>query len=104
MGLSVPDMLQQISKRQPTIAGMLNELKTASWPAMHSFVHGGARPLVHQIAGTSDHQVSAVLRNANGLGIIATNVATIALQAPHLAGFVAHLQSRFADCLPPRST
>jgi hypothetical protein len=100
-GPSVGAMLKAMKARQPSIAAMLEELKSASWAAMHSFVHGGARPLVHQIAGTSDYQISAVLRNANGLALIATNVATIAVQAPALSGLVGRLQRDFSDCLPP---
>ncbi|MCA3215175.1 MAG: hypothetical protein ING39_07125 [Burkholderiales bacterium] len=101
MGPPVGEMLKAINERQPALASMLEGLKAASWAAMHSFVHGGARPLVHQIVGTSDYQVSAVLRNANGMALIATNVATIAVQSPALAGQVRRLQQEFSDCLPP---
>jgi hypothetical protein len=45
--------------------------------------------------------VASVLRNANGLGLIAVNAITRGLQDVRLLGFVAHLQREYGDCLPP---
>lgn len=101
LGPPVEAMLSTISKKAPVIAEMLKQLKDGAWEPMHSYVHGGARPIVQSLIGTTHYQVSAVLRNANGLGLIAINVLTRALRNPSLDGFVAHLQREYSECLPP---
>jgi hypothetical protein len=101
LGPPVPAMLSAIATKAPVIAGMLSQLKEGAWEPMHSYVHGGVRPIAHSLAGTTHYQVSAVLRNANGLGLLAVNAMTIAFQDPRLGGFVARLQREYGDCLPP---
>lgn len=101
LGPPVPVMLSDVAKKAPVIAGMLSQLKAAAWQPMHSYVHGGVRPIAHSLMGTTDYQLSAVLRNANGLGLIAVNVMTIASPDPRFRGLVAHLQREYGDCLPP---
>ena len=101
LGPPVPAMLSAIATKAPVIAGMLSQLKEGAWEPMHSYVHGGVRPIAHSMAGTTHYQLSAVLRNANGLGLLAVNAMTIVLRGPRLNGFVAHLQREYADCLPP---
>ena len=94
LGPPVPAMLSAIATKAPVIAGMLSQLKEGAWEPMHSYVHGGVRPIAHSLAGTTHYQVSAVLRNANGLGLLAVNAMTIAFQDPRLGGFVARLSAR----------
>jgi hypothetical protein len=101
LGPPVPAMLSAIATKAPVIAGMLSQLKEGAWEPMHSYVHGGVRPIAHSLAGTTHYQVSAVLRNANGLGLLAVNAMTMAFQDPRLGGFVARLQREYGDCLPP---
>ncbi len=101
LGPPVPAMLSAIVMTAPVIAGMLSQLKDGAWAPMHSYVHGGVRPIAHTLAGATYYQVSAVLRNANGLGLMAVNAMTVAFQDPRLGGFVAHLQRTYGDCLPP---
>ena len=101
LGPPVTAMLSAIATKASVIAAMLSQLKEGAWEPMHSYVHGGVRPIAHSLAGTTHYQVSAVLRNANGLGLLALNAMTIAFQDPRLGGFIAHLQREFIDCLPP---
>lgn len=101
LGPPVPAMLAAIQKRAPSIAGMLSQLKEGAWAPMNSYVHGGVRPIAHSLVGTTDYQVSAVLRNANGLGLLALNAMTIAFQDPRFRGLVGRLQTEYRDCLPP---
>lgn len=98
---TVPDMLAALAAKAPVVTGMLAQLKADAWQPMHSYVHSGARPLAHAVTGSTEYQVSAVLRNANGLGLIAFNAFTIACAAPALRGAVARLQRRYQACLPP---
>jgi len=78
LGPPVPAMLSAIATRAPVIALMLSQLKDGAWEPIHSYVHGGVRPIAHSLVGTTHYQVSAVLRNANGLGLLAVNAMTIA--------------------------
>jgi len=101
LGPSVPNMLAVMAAKLPQIAGMLAELKGGAWAPMHSYVHGGVRPIVQSLAGVTAYQVSAVLRNANGLGLLAMNAMAIASGDPTLQGAIRQLQLDFLDCLPP---
>ena len=101
LGPPVEAMLSTIAKKAPVIARMLQQLKDGAWVPMHSYVHGGARPIVQALVGTSLYQISAVLRNANGLALIAINAITRACRDATLGGQVAKLQREHMDCLPP---
>lgn len=102
LGPPMDAMLNSLERAQPVIAGILRPLKDGAWIPMHSYVHGGARPIAQAIAGATNYQVAAVLRNGNGLGLLAVNVLTNAFQNLALRGVVARLQSEFRDCLPPQ--
>jgi hypothetical protein len=100
MGPNVQRMLDQIEGHHPAhLHQMMVELKTQTWRAMHSYVHGGIRPLVQSLVGFREHEVTGVVMNANAMFVIATNVARMAcgLSSPHLP----ELQLRHAQCLPP---
>lgn len=101
LGPPVEAMLSAISKKAPPIAGMLQQLKDGAWEPMHSYIHGGARPIVQSLVGTTHYQISAVLRNANGLALIAINAITRACRDARLGGLVTQLQLDHIDCLPP---
>jgi hypothetical protein len=104
LGPPVPTMLAALSTRVPSVGGMLCALKAGAWQPMHSYVHGGARPVAQLLAGTSPRQVDAVIRNANGLGLIGVNVVTAPFAESRLSGRVGRLQADFLDCLPPMTT
>jgi hypothetical protein len=101
LGPPVPTMLAALSTRVPSVGGMLSALKAGAWQPMHSYVHGGARPVAQLLAGTTPRQVDAVIRNANGLGLIGLNAMTAASAEPRLFGRIGRLQAEFLDCLPP---
>lgn len=98
---SVPDMLAALAATAPVVSGMLAQLKAGAWLPMNSYVHSGARSVAHAAAGSTLAQVSAVLRNANGLGLITLNALAVASQAPSLHGETARLQQAYRACLPP---
>jgi hypothetical protein len=95
-------MLSAMERTGPAhMATMLRQLKTAAWKPMHSYVHGGIRPINQALAGVTNYQVSAVLRNANGLALMATNAMTVAAEDPVFRGALGRLQQKFLDSLPP---
>lgn len=100
MGPDVAAMLKTIALHHPTeIHAPLLALKDATWRAMHSYVHGGIRPLVQSFVPFPHKEVASLLRNANGMLVLATNAVRMAqgLRSPLLPT----LQAQFADCLPP---
>ena len=101
-GPPVESMLEEIEKRHPDfIHSALVGLKDASWKPMHSYVHGGVRPVLQSLLGCPEAHCCAVALNANGFAIWCTNVAIIAAGGPH--GHLREIQRRFASCLPPTS-
>ena len=99
-GPPVESMLATIRETHPLWASeALAGLKDATWKPMHSYVHGGIRPVLQAIAGCPEAQQIAVVRNANGFLMFASNVRQIACGAK--PGPLAAIQERFAECLPP---
>lgn len=105
LGPSVDAMLQTINKTAPAFVGlMLGELKTASWQPMNSYVHGGIRPIVQTLAGATPYQLVSVLRNANGLAMLVSNVFVLACRDSSLGGRIRQIQLANPECLPPVSS
>lgn len=99
-GPDVVAMLKVIERFHPAhIHGDLENLKGHTWRAMHSYVHGGIRPVVQSMSPFPFHEAGSVLINANGMLVYATNVVRMGhgLQSPMLP----LLQQQYADCLPP---
>jgi len=77
----------------------LLELRTHTWKAMHSYVHGGIRPVVQSLSELPEQKQCAVLLNANAFLILATNVLRMACGVP--SPMLSDLQRQHANCLPP---
>ncbi|QNP41618.1 DUF6988 family protein [Lysobacter solisilvae (ex Woo and Kim 2020)] len=102
-GPPVDSMLAVIAKHHPQwVHQSLSALKDETWKPMHSYVHGGIRPVLHVLLGCPDPQRVSLVLNGNGFFILATNVLQMACGgAP---GRIAEIQRRFARCLPPQSS
>lgn len=98
-GPDVPAMLATIERHHPAeIYQPLLALKEATWRAMHSYVHGGVRPVVQSFMAFPAQEAASLLINANGMLMLATNGVRMAhgLRSPMLVV----LQKQYADCLP----
>lgn len=98
-GPDVLAMLATIERHHPEeIYKPLFHLKEVTWRAMHSYVHGGIRPVAQSFVAFPAHEATSLLVNANGMLLLATNAVRMAngLQSPMLPD----LQKQFADCLP----
>ena len=98
-GPDVTAMLEVIARHHPAdIHQPLVALKEATWRAMHSYVHGGIRPVVQSFVAFPHREAGSLLINANGMLMLATNVVRMAhgLWSPTLSV----LQQQYADCLP----
>lgn len=101
-GPDVTAMLEVIARHHPAdIHQPLVALKEATWRAMHSYVHGGIRPLVQSFVPFPHREAGSLLINANGMLLLVTNVVRMAhgLSSPMLPV----LQQQYADCLPNAS-
>ena len=100
MGMDVSRMLKVIESEHPAdIHLTLSELKDQTWRAMHSYVHGGIRPVVQSFVAFPFREVGSLVMNSNHMLFLATNVVRMAhgLTSPMLP----LLQKQYADCLPP---
>lgn len=81
-GPPVDSMLAVIQKHHPAwVHDALCALKEATWKPMHSYVHGGIRPVAQVLGGCPAYQQIAVARNANGFLVFATDVMRMACRA-----------------------
>lgn len=105
MGPPMESMLQSIDKAAPLYIGqMLRELKDGTWQPMNSYVHGGLRAIAQILSVSTPQQMISVLRNANGLALMAANVYVVACDDKSLAGRINKIQFENLDCLPPIKT
>src|SRR3546814_5332973 len=66
-GPDVQAMLDVIARHHPAdIHQPLVALKEATWRLMHSYVHGGIRPVVQSLVAFPHHEAGSLLINANG--------------------------------------
>ncbi len=99
-GPPVDSMLLTIEKYHPLwVRQSLAALKDATWKPMHSYVHGGIRPVLQALLGCPEHQKVAIVLNGNGFLMFATNVLQITCSGP--PGKIADIQRRFSQVLPP---
>lgn len=99
IGPGVQKMLDELRPHHPAyIHQELVRLKEVTWRAMHSYVHGGIRPVMQATLGFQEHEVAGVVTNANGMLLTATNVERMVsgLRSPQLP----LLQTKHAICLP----
>lgn len=102
-GPPVESMLATIRETHPRwVSEALTALKDATWKPMHSYVHGGIRPVVQVISGCPDEKQIAVVKNANGFLMFASNVRQICCGST--SGLLMAVQASFAGCLPPMAS
>lgn len=99
-GPDVAAMLASIKLHHPVeIYQPLMALKEATWRAMHSYVHGGIRPVVQSFVAFPLKEMTSLLINANGMLMLATNAVRMSHGLP--SPMLPVLQRQYAECLPP---
>ena len=82
----VATMMGELLTKGPSQAyDALNRFKENSWKALNSHVHAGVHPLRRHAQGYPLQLVDAVLRNANGLAILAGMQRNVSMTFLHLA-------------------
>lgn len=104
-GPMLSKMLEEIEGKAPDlVTAQLKEFKEYSWKALSSFVHVGLHPLKRQAEGYPLEIIEQVLRQSNGLSLLATMLLTILSGDRRQQGKVAALQCEFAACCPNLQT
>lgn len=94
-------MLEQIVMTAPKQASrMLLGFKDANYHAMNSFVHSGIHPLRRHVEGYPIKLIQDVVRNSNGLSVMALQVGLILMGNPSSGGAIRAVQEEFHQVLP----
>lgn len=95
------DMLRGIAEKAPAKAHqMLSELKNAIWKPLHSYVHGGVRPVAENLIGYQSDFLEKTILNSNGLSAMAAMVMAGLMEDEATIFRVLKLHFDFLDCLP----
>lgn len=99
---SMKAMLSEIERTAPVAANqMLTNYKDQSWKAMNSFIHGGIHPVFRFDRGYPSTLLIQVVRNSNGLSVMAAMILALMSGEAELARGMNEIQVQFRDCLPP---
>lgn len=99
---SVSLMMQALEKSAPKPAyDALTRFKDHSWKALNSYVHAGIHPIRRQRDGYPVELIYNVLRNANGLGVVACMHAVVLSGQQPLQKEVLEIAGKYPDCMPP---
>jgi hypothetical protein len=101
-GPPLDSMLDTIAKHHPQwVHDSLTVFKDATWLPMHSYVHGGIRPVIQTISGCPDHLKVNVILNGNGFVLMAINAMLIAGGERERIKQLQPVQKRHVSSLPP---
>lgn len=100
---SMDEMLRAISVHAPRKASdELSLLKAGVWKALHSYVHGGVRPIAESITGYQPAFLKSTVLNSNGLTAMAAMVLAGLAPDRKLLHQVLAIQFAHLECLPSR--
>ncbi|WP_235813796.1 DUF6988 family protein [Pseudomonas ficuserectae] len=95
------DMLDGVVKTAPPQASrMLMGFKDVNYHAMNSYVHSGIHPLRRHAEGYPLELIKDVLKNSNGLNVMAFQLASILSGDPSFSGSIKAMQEEFHQILP----
>jgi hypothetical protein len=95
-------MLEEVAASAPPgPSQMLGQFKQTSLASLNSYVHGGIHVLHRQGEGYPEHLVQQIVRNANGLQVMAGMLLAMFGSSQEAGRKMARIQPGFADCLPP---
>lgn len=82
------------------LSGELGRLKSSVWKPLHSYVHGGVRPVAENLTGYAPDFLHKTVMNSNGLTAMAAMVlAGLMTDETRLMEMV-RIQYQYIDCLP----
>jgi hypothetical protein len=97
----VNDMVASLPGKAPAVAyQVLSNFKSSSCAALNSYVHAGIHPLKRHDAGYPTKLIEQVVKNSNGLAIVAGMQAAVLTGHQRLVHEVGKLQMEFKEYLP----
>lgn len=87
----------------PQAFDALNRFKSNSWKALNSYAHAGIHPLRRHAEGYPLQLFEGVVRNANGLGVMAAMQSVVLSGAQPLQREILTLASQYPSCMPALS-
>lgn len=98
----VAKMMEILSSKAPKEAyDALARFKDNSWGALNSYTHAGVHPLNRHQEGYPINIAEGVLRNSNGLAIVAGMQFAVLSGQQRLVKQVLHLGTSRPTCMPP---
>lgn len=98
----IAKMMADLSTKAPPQAyDALNRFKDNSWKALNSYAHAGIHPLRRHEEGYPVALLASVLRNANGLAVVAGMQAAVLSGRQHLVKEVLSVSLAHPSCMPP---
>jgi hypothetical protein len=92
-------MMQHIQEKAPAAAhSALARFKEHNWKALNSYTHAGIHPLRRHADGYPEALLSAVLCNANGLGVMTCMQAVVLSGAQPLQQHVLEVAAKYPRC------
>lgn len=94
-------MLEQVVEKAPAQASrMLLNFKEVNWHAMNSFVHSGIHPLRRHAEGYPVGLIESVVKNCNGLNVMALQLGVVLSGDSRYEGVVRAMQEKHHQILP----
>jgi hypothetical protein len=94
-------MMQHIQQKAPAAAySALARFKEHNWKALNSYTHAGIHPLRRHADGYPKALLSAVLCNANGLGVMSCMQALALSGAQPMQQHVLEIAAKYPHCTP----
>jgi len=98
----VAEMMGVLSTRAPAAAyDALSRFKENSWKALNSYAHAGIHPLRRHAEGYPTGLIESVLRNANGLAVVAGMQMAVLSGRQPLVKEVLSVGLAHPSCMPP---
>ncbi|MGB4115244.1 MAG: hypothetical protein WBK51_01715 [Polaromonas sp.] len=95
-------MMAELSiKAPPQAYDALNRFKENSWKALNSYAHAGIHPLRRHEEGYSVDLLNSVLRNSNGLAVVAGMQTAVLSGRQPLVKEVLAIALAHPSCMPP---
>jgi hypothetical protein len=102
-GEGLAEMLKQLEANPDAPAGIvaqLREYKEVTWKAMNSYAHGGLHPLSRTMSGYPAQLIYDVIRNANAVVALTSQLLAILSGNPENMVQVRQMHTDFMDILP----
>ncbi|GHD20442.1 hypothetical protein GCM10007052_30040 [Halioglobus japonicus] len=98
----IAKMMERLKNTGPSEAYQaLERFKAHSWKALNSYAHAGIHPISRRREGYPEALIHDILRNANGLGLLACMHAVVLSGQQPRQRTLLDLAARYSDCMPP---